>query len=279
MKEKKKTAGDIVRYVVMLAALCIFCYSGYQLFQIYIEYKKGTDEYSSLEDQFILTEMGELEEVKKPQEPSSAGEQLPEMVNPIDFEGLKKVNEDVIAWISVGAIEISYPVAQGTDNDYYLHNTFEKQANIAGCIFMDYECKKDFTDPNTIIYGHNMRNESMFGRLKKFREEETFNQDAYFWIFTPERIFKYEIFSCQEVGATSETYQLQFQDKEKFQEYIDAAFQRSILKRDIEVTSEDKIVTLSTCTGNSATRFLVQGKLLETYRSVKAESKKEQKNK
>lgn len=272
MKEKRRTAGDIVRYIIMLAALCVFCYSGYQLFQIYMEYKKGTDEYSALENQYILTEMGELEQVEQPSEE----DQLPVMVNPIDFDGLKKVNDEVIAWISVGAIEISYPVAQGQDNDYYLHNTFEKQANIAGCIFMDFECSKDFTDPNTIIYGHNMRNESMFGRLKKFREEETFNADPFFWIFTPEKIYKYEIFSCQEVGAASETYQLQFEDKEKFQEYINSAFERSILKRDIQVTGDDKIVTLSTCTGNASTRFLVQGKLTETYRAVKAE---EQKNK
>ena len=133
---------------------------------------------------------------------------------------------------------------------------------------MDHGCKKDFSDPNTIIYGHNMRNLSMFGKLKQFRDQAVFDSDAYFWVYTPEKIYKYEIFSCQEVGATSETYQLQFSDKKKFQEYIDSCFERSVLKRDIEVTSDDKIVTLSTCTGNSETRFLVQGKLIEAYKAV-----------
>ena len=113
-----------------------------------------------------------------------------------------------------------------------------------------------------------MRNLSMFGKLKQFRDQTVFDSDAYFWVYTPEKIYKYEIFSCQEVGATSETYQLQFSDKKKFQEYIDSCFERSVLKRDIEVTSDDKIVTLSTCTGNSETRFLVQGKLIETYKAV-----------
>ena len=74
-------------------------------------------------------------------------------------------NKYIVAWLRVGAIDISYPVTQGKDNDYYLHNTFENQPNIAGCIFMDHGCKKDFSDPNTIIYGHNMRNLSMFGKL------------------------------------------------------------------------------------------------------------------
>ena len=98
----------------------------------------------------------------------------------------------------------------------------------------------------------------MFGKLKQFRDQAVFDSDAYFWVYTPEKIYKYEIFSCQEVGATSETYQLQFSDKKKFQEYIDSCFERSVLK----------LVTLSTCTGNSETRFLVQGKLIETYKAV-----------
>lgn len=262
---KKRTAGDIVRYVVMAIALCIFCYSGYQLVSIYLEYKAGTDEYSALEDQFKVEDAGILEPV---QQGTEEGDQEPTMKNPIDFEGLKKINSDIIAWISVGAININYPVAQGEDNDYYLHHTFENQENIAGCIFVDYQCSKDFTDSNTIIYGHNMRNESMFGKLKKFKEEDVFNKDAFFWIYTPDRIYCYEIFGCQEVGSTSETYQHQFDDKKKFQEYIDSIFTDSIFIRDIEVTSEDKIVTLSTCTGNQATRFLVQGKLLKTYKAI-----------
>lgn len=259
-KKKKHTAGDVIRTIIMIAALCVFCYSGYQLFTIYQEYKKGSDEYSALEKKYILQEDGMLEQLEAEE---------PTMKNPIDFDGLKALNPDIIGWLTVGAIDISYPVTQGEDNDYYLHNTFEKQPNIAGCIFMDYGCSRDFTDPNTIIYGHNMRNLSMFGKLKQFREEETFQSDPYFWIYTPDRIYKYEIFSCQEVGATSETYQLEFQDKKKFQEYIDSCFERSVLKRDIEVTSEDRIVTLSTCTGNSETRFLVQGKMIESYKAVK----------
>ena len=246
----------------MVIALCVFCYSGYRLVMIYMEYKAGTDEYSALEEKYILKDTVSTES-------AGAEDNEPTMKNPIDFDGLKQINSDIIAWISVGAIDISYPVAQGEDNDYYLHHTFEDQENIAGCIFMDYECDKNFTDSHTIIYGHNMRNESMFGKLKKFKDEDVFNSDAFFWIYTPEKIYRYEIFACQEVGATSATYQHQFDDKEKFQEYIDTTFAESILIRDIEVTSEDKIVTLSTCTGNAATRFVVQGKLLETYKAVK----------
>ena len=149
-KKKKRTAGDVIRMLIMIVALGVFCYSGYQLLSIYQEYKKGSDEYHALENKYI-DEKGMFEEIN-----TDAAE--PTMKNPIDFAGLKAVNEDIIAWLKVGAIDISYPVTQGKDNDYYLHNTFENQPNIAGCIFMDHGCKKDFSDPNTIIYGHNMRN-------------------------------------------------------------------------------------------------------------------------
>lgn len=168
-KKKKRTAGDVIRTLIMIVALGVFCYSGYQLLSIYQEYKKGSDEYHALENKYI-DEKGMFEEIN-----TDAAE--PTMKNPIDFAGLKAVNEDIIAWLKVGAIDISYPVTQGKDNDYYLHNTFENQPNIAGCIFMDHGCKKDFSDPNTIIYGHNMRNLSMFGKLKQFRDQAVFDSE------------------------------------------------------------------------------------------------------
>ena len=135
-KKKKRTAGDVIRTLIMIVALGVFCYSGFQLFSIYQEYKKGSDEYSALEKKYI-DEKGMLEEIEAEE---------PTMKNPIDFTGLKSLNKDIIAWLKVGAIDISYPVTQGEDNDYYLHNTFEKQPNIAGCIFMDHGCKKDFSE-------------------------------------------------------------------------------------------------------------------------------------
>lgn len=113
--------------------------------------------------------------------------------NPVDFESLKKVNEDIIGWIRVNALDISYPIAQSTNNDYYLHRTFERVDNFAGCIFMEYQNHSDFSDKNTIIYGHNMKNGSMFGTLRKFYEDEVYEKAPYFWIYTPDKIYRYDI--------------------------------------------------------------------------------------
>lgn len=261
-KKKKRTVGDVIRTLILIVALGVFCYSGYQLFGIYTEYKKGDDEYDALEDEYVIAPDEKEVDIQEVE-----GE--PVMKNPIDFDGLLSMNKDIIGWLKVEALDISYPMTQGEDNDYYLHNTFQDTPNIAGCIFLDYENKKDFSDRNSIIYGHNMRNGSMFGTLKKFREEGVFEKSPYFWIYTPEKIYKYEIFACHEVGYTSKTYQLTFEDDDDFMAYIKEAFDNSVVQSDASVSTEDQVVTLSTCTGNETTRFIVQGQKIETYKAVK----------
>lgn len=264
-EKKKRTAGDIIRTLILIVALSVFCYSGYRLISIYLEYKKGSDEYSSLEDQYTVDLMNQEIQIDE-----VSGE--PVMKSPVDFDSLTKLNSDIIGWLKVEALDISYPLAQGEDNDFYLHNTFQKTPNIAGCIFLDRENKKDFSDKNSIIYGHNMRNGSMFGKLKKFYEDGVFEKSPYFWIYTPEKIYKYEIFACHEVGYTSKTYQLSFQDDADFMEYIKEAFEHSVVQSKASVSAEDTVVTLSTCTGNASTRFIVQGKRIETYTTLREDT-------
>lgn len=261
-KKKKRTAGDIIRTLILVAALGVFCYSGYQLLTIYLEYKEGDDEYSSLEKEYVIAPRQKELDIQEVE-----GE--PVMECPIDFDGLLSLNKDIIGWLNVEALEISYPLAQGEDNDYYLHNTFQNTPNIAGCIFLDCENKKDFSDRNSVIYGHNMKNGSMFGKLKKFKEEGVFEKSPYFWIYTPEKIYKYEIFACHEVGYTSKTYQLTFADNQDFMDYIKEAFDHSVIQSKASVSTEDTVVTLSTCTGNETTRFIVQGKRIGVYKVLK----------
>ena len=142
-----------------------------------------------------------------------------------------------------------------------------------GCYFADagntFGNRNDLSR-NTIIYGHNMKNGSMFGTLRKFYEDEVYEKAPYFWIYTPDKIYRYDIFSCAEVAVDSLAYQITFSEEGSFEKYIDDAYSRSVVKgNDIKVTAEDKIVTLSTCTGNESTRFIVQGKLSKTYWSKK----------
>ena len=290
-QKRKKTFGDFLTTLLMLVALGVFVYAGYTLYGFYKEYKKGSDEYDNLESSYAAEDQSEdldaleddevlksfqsIEEAEN--NGSVAGHEtatvtengkqvtLPVMANPIDFAQLKSVNEDIVGWLRIRALDISYPVVQGEDNDFYLHRTFEKTDNFAGCLFFNYLNKPDLTDQNTIVYGHNMRNGSMFGKLKQFREEGKFEKSKFFWIFTPDFIYQYRIFAATVVNKTGLTYQTGFTD-EQFDEFIDYAFEHSEIEAgDVEVTKEDRIVTLSTCTGDDSTRFAVMGKLAQVY--------------
>ena len=184
----------------------------------------------------------------------------------VDFDKLKSVNEDVVGWIYVDALpDISYPIVKGKDNQTYLHQTYEKNYNFAGTIFVDYENSGDFSDCNTLVYGHNMKNGSMFGHLKKFREDDRlYKQDKYFWILTPERNYRYEIISAYTTGVNSDTYTLFKGPGEEFEKYLETIKGYSEIQTDdTDLTIKDKIVTLSTCTGNESTRFVVQGKRVD----------------
>ena len=172
----------------------------------------------------------------------------------------------MVGWIYVEAVpDINYPVVHGEDNETYLHHTYEKNYNFAGTIFVDYENKGDFNDCNTIVYGHNMKNGSMFAQLKKFSSNsDTYEKSKYFWIFTPEKNYRYEIISAYTTGAKSDTYTLFKGPGEEFQEYLKKIRGYSEIQTDAgDLTVKDKIVTLSTCTGNQATRYVVQGRRVD----------------
>lgn len=283
-KKRKATFGDIMTTLLLLIALCVFIFSAYTLYGFYVEYKKGSDEYDNLEGNYTVSDQNDdnyedLEDDEALQnitgrEVATVVENgqtvtLPTMTNPIDFTQLQQVNSDIVGWLRIRALDISYPLVQGEDNDYYLHRTFEGEENIAGCLFVNCYNHADLTDQNTIIYGHNMKNGSMFGKLKQFREEETFKKSRYFWIFTPDFIYQYRIFSARVVNKTGLTYQTSFLDPE-FEEFINEAFENSEVENsDVEVTKEDRIVTLSTCTGDDATRFVVMGRLAQVYAAKK----------
>lgn len=281
-KKRRTTFGDIMSTLLMLIALVVFIFSGYTLYGFYKEYQKGSNEYDNLESSYASDE-GESEDLDALEDEAALqdisgrevaniiwdGKELtvPTMKNPIDFSELQQVNEDIAGWLRIRALDISYPVVQGEDNDYYLHRTFEKEDNFAGCLFVNCDNDRDFTDQNTIIYGHNMKNGSMFGKLKQFREEETYNKSKYFWMFTPDLIFQYRIFSAMVVTKTGLAYQTFYSD-EDFNEWINKAFEGSEVENSgIQVTSDDHVVTLSTCTGDDSTRFVVMGKLVQIYAS------------
>lgn len=287
-KTDKKSGGigNFISTLVLIIAVGVLVYAGYKLVRIYMDYKVGTDEYAAIEDQIVRsdaaqesTEGFEADVMDENNtmgdnwgdtvlDEKTSGKVFEKMENPIDFASLEAINSDVIGWIEMEAIDISYPVVQGTDNNYYLHRTIQKTDNFAGTIFMDFQNHKNFGDRNSILYGHNMKNGSMFGMLKKYREQETYDKSPYFWIYTKDFIYKYEIYSCAEVDQYSQDYQITFQDRASFEEFLNRTKNQSAIETGIDVEYGDTVITLSTCTGNDTTRFIVQGKRIRTYQAV-----------
>ena len=258
-EQKKKKKSDVLLTIALIVAIAVFCYAAFNLYHIYTEYKKGTDEYNQIEEMAVTERDADSAEVAGP------SAQIKPPIE-VDFDKLKSVNEDVVGWIYVDALpDISYPIVKGKDNQTYLHQTYEKNYNFAGTIFVDYENSGDFSDCNTLVYGHNMKNGSMFGHLKKFREDDKlYKQDKYFWILTPERNYRYEIITAYTTGVNSDTYTLFKGPGEEFEKYLEMIKGYSEIQTDdTDLTIKDRIVTLSTCTGNESTRFVVQGKRVD----------------
>jgi len=263
-KGKKKTFvfGKAVRIIVTVIAFAVFCVAGYNLYKILSDYKKASDSYADLNTKYTKVSANRMEE---------EDESFPEeFVNyNVDFEGLRNnENKDIVAWIRFENVDISYPVVKGTDNSYYLTHTTKGEENKSGSIFMDYNNSADLSDMNTIIYGHNMKDGSMFGLMGHYKEEEFYSGRERFWIYTPEGAFCYFIFSCYEPMADDgNVYSIWKEPCEAYGLYLEAAKQAAKYPTiETELSQDSKIVTLSTCTSRGADyRFIVQGKLIKKF--------------
>ena len=183
--------------------------------------------------------------------PAPLEEEDPEIAKlaSIDLNALREVNPDVIGWIRVPNSKINYPLMQGEDNTFYLEHTWEGNKNPYGSIFLESRNSPDMTDFNTIIYGHNMLNGSMFGGLSSFGYQWYFNWNKYVYILTDVGIYRYEIFSSYAAEVDSATYGLSFNQWETRENFIAMALENSQIDSDVVPEPTDRIITLSTCTG------------------------------
>ena len=250
-RRKKKGGSNIVSNIILVIAIVVFAVSAYKLYGIFSEYNKGDKEYQKIQDLVINTE-------KK--------DDTKEETFSVDFEKLLEMNSDVVGWIRFDEpSEINYPVVQGRDNEEYLKRTFEANTNKLGTLFVDVNNPGDFSGRNTFIYGHNMKNGSMFAQLLKYKDDSFYKEHPYFYIYTPDgKVRTYEIFSAGVVKDTSDSYIMDYADDPAFQTYIDYIKQQSAYPTSAEVTTASKIVSLSTCTNvRDDERFLVHGVMIK----------------
>lgn len=181
------------------------------------------------------------------------------------FSTLQEINKDTIGWLTVNNTRIDYPVVQAKDNDYYLKRDYYQNKNRHGWIFMDYRNNPDELNENTIIYGHNLANQTMFGTLRYALNSYWYKKSANQIITfnTPNENMKFQIFSIYTIPTTNDYLDITFPTTDAYQAYIDLVKGRSIYDFNIEVTTDDKILTLSTCANGNDKRLVIHAKLIK----------------
>ena len=238
-------SGKKIGIAVLVA---VFIFSGIQLVTTLLEYKQGEDIYKDASEEYVSEGVAEAAVLVSPIE--------------IDFKALYPLNEDIVGWIWINDLKINYPLVRGSDNQYYLTHTYDGTYNRLGSIFMDFRVSLELDDPNTVIYGHNMLTDEMFGVLEKYADLEFYENHKYVYILEEEIVRKYEIFSAYITDAYGDSYTIEFPDTKSFNDYLYKMKKQSLVETGVAVSKEDKIITLSTCTshGGKTERFVVHAK-------------------
>lgn len=249
---KKINVSEILRKIILVVAILVFCYSAGMLIKIFLEYKQGVDNYNHIRERVLDTEQTTAFQF--------ADEEI-EIPFVYNHQELLSINPEGIGYIYIPSIDIRLPLVQGTDNDYYLEHTFDGTENNSGCLFEDYRITGGLSAGNVIIYGHNLKNNSMFAPLLKYQDEAFYfsdNNDT-FLIYTEDKLKQYRIFSVYVSDSISDTYSFNFGSQAALQKYANTMKAKSIYDTGVDVDNISQVITLSTCTNDTTRRVIVQG--------------------
>lgn len=261
-----------IRVILIILFSIILLFSAWKLISTFLNYREGQNSYASLE-QYISVDPTEppsagtqtvvLEEAGTSTEESQKPEQTPWLS--VDFEKLAQINPDIVAWIFIEGTGINYPVVQGTDNDYYLNHLFDGTYHSSGCIFLDAACSANLSNPHTIIYGHNMKDQSMFAELTSYQDQNYYEAHPVVLLVTPTHQYKIRLFSGYVSDPWTNSWQTDF-SSQNFGDWVSEIASRSSFSSDVYPSEEDHIVTFSTCSYEfDNARFVVHGYIEDHY--------------
>ena len=276
---KKSTYRAISLVSLLVMAVAILCI----VYTLYL-YQKANREYLQLAQEAraaaeAAAAAEQMDETQEPETPEGQSQQPDEQqqgyaVIPINFDYLTSLNEDIIAWIEVQGTEVDYPVLYDTTTvRYYLSHNYSGAFSPFGSAFVLSDNAWDFNDFNTVVYGHNLPDGSMFASLHRFEDQEFFDKNKTIVVYTPERMLCYQVFAAYRTDNLDQLKNFKYDTAEDRQAYLDRIYThdvKAIFDPDVEVTPDDRIITLSTCIGNPSYRYLVQGVLISDMEGISA---------
>ena len=234
-------------YILLVLCIGVFVYSAYRLGN-YLHQKHRSEAVVADAAQYVTVSKGEAVEASEPTDRVR-----------VDFEDLWKINGDVVAWLYGPDTPLNYPVVQADDNAYYLYRLLDGSWNNNGTPFLDCRNAPDFSDGNSVIYGHHMRSGDMFAYLVKYKEQSYYDAHPYFYLTTPTRNYRVDLFAGCVVEGDAEIYQ----GTEISPEYLSRCVESSTFRSDQEINMDGPILTLSTCSYEfDNARYVVLGALV-----------------
>lgn len=248
--ENRKRSHSLL---LILAGVAVIAAALWYYLPGYLDNLQSSETYEDLRDKYVEAPEGDDREEKEDW-------WLTDVL--VNFRELKAINDDVVAWIRFDNTEelgIDYPVLYSGDNEEYLRKDLYGNERTAGSIFLEGLNRPDFSDYYMIIYGHNMNDGSMFGSLDKLKEDDFWEENQYFTLYTEETVYRYQVFACQNALDGGDVYQIGYEPGEQYQEFLDSLAEDSLIDTGIAPDSSHTVLTLSTCTGDGySRRFTVQ---------------------
>ena len=252
---------NVLRTAIVLILAAVTVYAAHRIYQEYSEYREGADSYSALEAYIKEPQTEPMPEESKPEQDEMSENAIAWPV--VDFAALESINSDRVAWIRIDGTEINYPVVQGHDNNFYLKHLFDGEWNGAGCIFLDSRVNPELSDRHSVLYGHHMKNGTMFSDIAKYKDQTFYENHTTGMILTPTENYQIEFFAGYVVGADDETaWKVTFATEDEYADWLNETVGRSWFRSEVIPTVKDRVITLTTCSYefNNA-RFVLVGRL------------------
>lgn len=237
-----------IRLPLILLFSAVLLYSGYRLWSAYAEYGRSEAAKDALIDLAVFLNNEEALVLLPGGGAMAAEIEADTAPEAVDFDALRTVNPDIAGWLYCAGTPINDPVVRGGDNTFYLDHLFTGEANKSGTLFMDCRCGSGFSDTNSIIYGHHMKNGGMFASIVKYRSQRYYDSHPVMYLLTPDGDYRLEVFSGYTTESGSGSYTIRFDRESEYAAFLKDTQEKSDFVSGVTPASSDRIVTLSTCT-------------------------------